>query len=84
MENIDKISEMKFRGSKRIQMLLDQHQHILPMTKQLTTIVTDAEFKGPKKDLRWTGINEDAMINIFNHLDAAKSRRQRWYDLQPV
>ncbi|NOQ69446.1 MAG: hypothetical protein GQ573_05015, partial [Gammaproteobacteria bacterium] len=53
-------------------------------TKQLTTIVTDAEFKGPKKDLRWTGINEDAMITMFNRLDAARSRRERWYNLQPV
>ena len=68
MENIDKISAMKFRGSKRIQTLVEQHQHILPMTKQLTTIVTDAEFKGPKQDLRWSGINEDAMITIFNRL----------------
>ena len=84
MENIEKISEMKFRGSKRIQMLVEQHQHILPMTKQLTTIVTDAEFKGPKNDLRWHGINEDAMITMFNRLDAARGRRERWYNLQPV
>ena len=40
MDNIEKISEMKFRGSKRIQALVDEHKHILPMTKQLTTIVT--------------------------------------------
>jgi hypothetical protein len=75
---------MKFRGARRIQMLVDQHQHILPMTKLLTTIVTDAEFKGPKKDLRWQGINEDAMISIFNRLDAARGRRERWYNLQPA
>ena len=84
MANIDKISEMKFRGARRIQMLVEEHQHILPITKQLTTIVTDAEFKGPKQDLRWNGINEDAMISLFNYFDAARSRRQRWYDLQPV
>jgi len=46
--------------------------------------VTDAEFKGPKNDLRWQGINEDAMITMFNRLDAARGRRDRWYDLQPV
>lgn len=84
MENIDKISEMKFRGSARIQTLVDQHQHILPMTKQLTTIVTDAEFKGPRDDIRWNGINEDAMITMFNRLDAARGRRERWYNLQPA
>ena len=84
MENIEKISEMKFRGSKRIQALVEQHQHILPMTKQLTTIVTDAEFKGPKDDIRWSGINEDAMITMFNRLDAARARRERWYNIQPA
>ena len=65
-------------------MLVDEHQHILPMTKQLTTIVTDAVFKGARDDIRWHGINEDAMHAIFDRLNAANSRRQRWFDLQPV
>jgi 5'-3' exonuclease len=84
IENIDRISEMKFRGAGRIQSLVHEHHHILPMTKQLTTIVTDAEFKGPRQDITWSGINPDAMINIFNHLNAANARRERWYSLQPV
>ena len=84
MENIHKISEMKFRGASRIQKLVDQHQHILPMNKQLTTIVTDADFKGPKQDIRWTGINEAAMHAMFDRLDAAYARRERWYQLQPA
>jgi len=84
MENISKISEMKFRGSKRVQMLLEKHHGILPMTKQLTTIVTDAEFKGPKDDLRWLGLNADAMHEIFERLNAAPMRRQRWFEVQPA
>ena len=84
LENIHKISEMKFRGASRIQTLVDQHQHILPMNKQLTTIVTDADFKGPKQDIRWTGVNEAAMHAIFDRLDAAYARRERWYQLQPA
>jgi len=84
VENIHKISAMKFRGAARIQSLVAEHQHILPMTRQLTTIVTDAEFKGPKQDLRWTGINEAAMHAIFDRLNAAPLRRQRWFDLQPA
>ena len=83
-DNIDRISEMKFRGSKRIQSLVDEHQHILPMNKQLTTIVTDAEFKGPREDIRWTGINQEAMHAMFERLDAGHSRRERWYNLQPA
>ena len=83
IENIHNISAMKFRGSSRIQMLVEQHQHILPMTKQLTTIVTDAKFKGPKQDLRWSGIDEAAMHVMFDRLDAANGRRERWFNLQP-
>ncbi len=83
IENSHKISEMKFRGSKRIQMLVEQHHHILPMTKQLTTIVVDAKFKGAKNDINWPGINRDAMHAMFDQLDAADARRERWFNLHP-
>ena len=84
IENSHKISGMKFRGSKRIQTLVEQHHHILPMTKQLTTIVVDAKFKGAKDDLKWSGINKDAMHAMFDQLDAADARRERWFNLQPA
>lgn len=82
LENIGNISNMKFRGSARIQQLVEEHQNILPLNKQLTTIVTDADFKGPKHDLRWTGVNETALHGMFDLLDAAPGRRQRWLNLQ--
>ena len=82
VENSDKISRMKFRGSARIQRLVEEHKHMLPMTKQLTTIVTDAEFKGPKQDLRWYGVDITAMQRIFDRLNAGPGRRQRWLSLQ--
>ena len=84
LENISEISKMKFRGSARIQQLVDEHQSILPMTKQLTTIVTDADFKGPKDDLRWHGVNEYALDTMFDVLNAGHARRQRWFNLQPA
>lgn len=80
--NADKIAKMKFRGSARIQRLVEEHKHILPMTKQLTTIVTDAEFKGPKRDLRWHGVDEDALQQMFAQLNAGPARRERWLSLQ--
>jgi len=84
LDNIDNISKMKFRGSKRIQELVEQHKDMLPRNKLLTTIVTDADFKGPKESLRWEGINEAALHNMFDLLDAAPGRRNRWLNLQPV
>ncbi len=82
MENIEHISRMKFRGAGRIQKLLEEHQHILPMTKQLTTIVTDADFKGPKEDIRWQGVHSDALGRMFDLLNAGAGRRARWMNLQ--
>ena len=84
IENISSISSMKFRGSKRIQQLVDEHKAILPMNKQLTTIVIDASFKGPTHDLRWAGINDDALHQMFDLLNAGPHRRQRWFDLEPA
>jgi 5'-3' exonuclease len=82
IDNISKISEMKFRGSARIQKLVEEHQAMLPLNKLLTTIITDADFKGPKDDLRWTGIYPDALHSMFDRLNAGAGRRERWLSLQ--
>lgn len=82
MENISKISEMKFRGSARIQQLVETHQGILPLNKLLTTIVTDADFKGPRDDVQWLGTYPDALHSILDRLNAGPGRRERWLSLQ--
>ena len=84
LNNIENISKMKFRGSARIQNLVDEHQHLLPTNKQLTTIVTDAVFDNHEQDIRWTGINEDAFHSLLDQLDASDIRRQRWLQLSPA
>jgi len=81
LENIEKFSKMKFRGSARIQNLVDEHQHLLPINKQLTTIVTDAVFDNHKDDIRWNGINEDAFHEISDQLDISDARRNRWLNI---
>jgi len=78
LENIEHISKMKFRGSARVQNLVHEHQHILPMTKKLTTIVTDAHFQGPKQDICWQGIEEELIHKLFDQLDAGEMRRKKW------
>ncbi|MDH5516465.1 MAG: flap endonuclease [Gammaproteobacteria bacterium] len=78
LENIDQISKMKFRGSARVQNLLQEHQEILPMTKKLTTIVIDAQFQGPKQDILWQGIEQELIHQLFDQLDAGEMRRKKW------
>jgi len=81
LENIEHISKMKFRGSARVQNLVDEHQHILPMNKKLTTIVTDAQFQGPKTDISWQGIEEELLHQLFDKLDAGEMRRKKWLNI---
>jgi len=84
LENIENISKMKFRGSARIQNLVDEHKHILPDNKKLTTIVTDAIFDNHDQDIRWPGINEDELHDLFDILDVSDIRRRRWMKLSPA
>ncbi|MDH5484450.1 MAG: flap endonuclease [Gammaproteobacteria bacterium] len=84
LANIEHISSMKFRGSARIQNLVDEHQALLPTNKKLTTIVTDAQFENHDQSIRWQGINEDAVHQLFDQLNAGDSRRNRWLNLQPA
>jgi len=81
LENIDQISKMKFRGAARVQNLVEEHQDILPMTKKLTTIVTDAQFQGPKEDILWQGVEVDLIHELFEQLDAGEMRRKKWLTL---
>ncbi len=79
--NIEHISKMKFRGSARIQNLVEEHQHILPTNKQLTTIVTDALFDNHQQSIRLNGINEMEFNELARQLNMSDSRRKRWLQL---
>lgn len=81
LQNIEKISAMKFRGSARIQNLVQEHQHILPTNLRLTRIVTDAEFEPEDRNLEWRRVQKDQLHALFDVLDAGHGRRQRWFTL---
>jgi DNA polymerase I len=80
MANVEKISEMKFRGSTRVQTLVNAHKEMLPLNKLLTTIVTDMDFD-EEPDLCWNGINEDALKEISDLLALSDTMHQRWLNL---
>lgn len=82
IENIENISKMKFRGSARIQNLVEEHQGLLPTNKRLTEIVTDAVFDNHDDHIQWQGIpDEDVFHELFDQLDVSDQRRQRWFNL---
>lgn len=82
LDNIEHISTMKFRGAARIQNLVQEHQHMLPMNKQLTTIVCDAIFDEHDSCIKWKGVNEDYFHLLLDQLNAGSGRRNRWLQLQ--
>ncbi len=82
LENINNISKMKFRGSARIQNLVEEHQALLPTNKRLTEIVTDAIFDNHEQSILWHGIpDKDNLHALFDQLNVAEQRRKRWLQL---
>lgn len=80
LENIDQISLMKFRGSARIQALLNAHKELLPLSKKLTTIVTDMALDGAH-DVSWKGLNHEAFDSFSETLALSDHMQQRWKTL---
>jgi 5'-3' exonuclease len=80
MSNMEEVATMKFRGAARIHALLKTHGHILPLNKQLTTVVTDMEFPSDL-DLTWRGVNQDVFSSFADKLGLSPSLQQRWLNI---
>jgi len=80
MENVEQIAEMRFRGSSRVQALIKTHKEILPLSKLLTTIVTDMEFD-EETDISWNGIKDEAFNEMSDLLALSEAMQKRWLEL---
>lgn len=79
LDNLDQVGLMKFRGATRIQRLLQEHRHLLPLNKLLTTIVSD--MMDNHGDLRPQGINDDIFERFSTSVSMNSLIQQRWRDL---
>jgi 5'-3' exonuclease len=77
LENIPKISEMKIRGAKRIQGLIDNHQEELHLYKKLTQIHCEVEMNESMKLTRSTP-NFTMLNDLFEVLNFGDFRREKW------
>lgn len=77
LANAGRIADMKFRGAVRIQALLDQHGHILPRNKQLTTVRTDVPLAG-EAGLARRPVCQDSFSLLAEHLALSPALQQRW------
>ncbi len=80
IDNLDDIARMKFRGAARVQALLRAHQALLPLNKQLTSIVTDVSCE-IQDNLSWQFTPSDMLDQFLASMPAADFLRQRWHGL---
>ena len=77
LENSSKISEMKIRGAKRVQGLIEDHKEKLLLYKKLTDIHCEAKLSDSvqleRREPDFTQLN-----NLFEHLDFGEFRREKW------
>lgn len=81
LDNLHRVSDMKFRGAARIQRLLEEHRDILPLNRQLTTLVFDTMEE--LADLRLRGLDELAFNAFSERVGFHDITTRRWRNLPP-
>ena len=80
LNNIQRIGEMKFRGAKRIQQLINDHQDTIRLAQKLTKIELNADIP-ETGSLMPNKPNEDNLASLFDQFQFSQGRRNRWTKL---
>ena len=77
LNNVEKISNMKMRGSQRVEKLIHEHKENIVLSKKLTLIETKAKLG---KNLRITkkAHNINNLDDFFSRVSFSEKRRQRF------
>ncbi|HEX7026348.1 MAG TPA: 5'-3' exonuclease H3TH domain-containing protein [Gammaproteobacteria bacterium] len=78
LDNIEQIGNMKFRGAKRAQQLLEEHQDKARLSKQLTVIVDDANLPDDHQALHRQPRETGLLETLLEHFGFGEFRRKRW------
>lgn len=79
LDNIEQIGQMKFRGAKRVQLLVKEHQGMARLSKQLTLIVHDENLPTEHHALTRQPYKREELEDLFEQINFGKFRRQRWH-----
>lgn len=79
--NIEKIGEMQFRGAKRVQDLIGQHQDAARLSKRLTEIVDDENLPDHHESLARQPADKSWLSELFEQFGFGEFRRKRWLDV---
>jgi 5'-3' exonuclease len=78
LSNIEKIGEMKFRGAKRAQTLLQEHQELALLSRELTLIQHDDQLPVSHTALKRRTCDITALNTLFDQFGFGDNRRKRW------
>ncbi|MBN1378819.1 MAG: flap endonuclease [Gammaproteobacteria bacterium] len=78
LSNIETIGAMKFRGAKRVQNLLQEHQELARLSRELTLIQHDDQLPSHHSALKRQPYDADALNTLFDQFGFGTHRRQRW------
>ena len=81
LKNIPAISDMKIRGAKRIQGLIEEHQEMILLCKKLTEIKCDAETLNGNYELERRQCDYAELDELFNEIGFGNLRREKWKKL---
>jgi 5'-3' exonuclease len=81
LANIEKIGEMQFRGAKRVQDLIEQHQDAARLSKRLTTIVDDENLPDHHESLARQPSDRSWLSELFEQFGFGEFRRKRWLEV---
>lgn len=79
LESIEDISDMKVRGARRIQELVQEHQDTIRLSRKLTHIERKADIPFP--ELSPGRPDQEALQELLNHLRFSPARKKRWNEL---
>lgn len=81
LKNIPAISNMKIRGAKRIQGLIEEHQEMILLCRKLTEIRCNAETLHGDYELERGQCDHTDLQELFDEIGFGNLRRERWKKL---
>jgi len=79
LANIEQIGTMKFRGAKRVQQLLQEHQDIARLSRELTLIQHDDQLPDHYEALQRRSCDREELDALLDQFGFGPARRQRWH-----
>ena len=77
-DNLERVGDMKFRGARRVQDLLEEHRDTVEISRQLTPVLIDHSLSPDIDRLRVRAPDPERLAALFERLQLDPARESRW------